>query len=46
MADLERRNMKLGFLLIDLNDPAKITVQKRNVLGPMIPAGSKKKYRT
>ena len=46
MADLERRNMKLGFLLIDLNDPAKITVQKKNVLGPIIPAGSKKKYRT
>jgi hypothetical protein len=29
MADLERRNMKLGFLLIDLNDPAKIAVQKK-----------------
>ena len=46
MADLERRNMKLGFLLIDLNDPAKITVQKKNVLGPMMPSGSKKGYRT
>ncbi len=46
MADLEKRNMKLGFLLIDLNDPAKITVQKKNVLGPIIPAGPKKKYRT
>jgi len=46
MADLERRNMKLGFLLIDLNDPAKITVQKKNVLGPIMPSGSKKGYRT
>ena len=46
MADLERRNMKLGFLLIDLNDPAKITVQKKNVLGPVMPSGLKKGYRT
>lgn len=46
MADLERRNMKLGFLLIDLNDPAKITVQQRNVLGPAIPIGPKKGLRT
>ncbi len=46
MADLERRNMKLGFLLIDLNDPAKIAVQKKNVLSPTMPIGSKKGYRT
>jgi cell division protein FtsQ len=46
MADLERKNMILGFLLIDLNDPAKITVQKKNVLGPIMPTGSKKGYRT
>jgi cell division protein FtsQ len=46
MADLERRNMKLGFLLIDLNDPAKITVQKKDVLGPIVPTGLKKGYRT
>ena len=46
MADLERRNMKLGFLLIDLNDPAKIAVQKKNVLSPAIPIGSKKGLRT
>jgi hypothetical protein len=46
MADLERRNMKLGFLLIDLKDPAKITVQRKNVSGPVIPAGPKKGYRT
>jgi cell division protein FtsQ len=46
MADLERRNMKLGFLLIDLNDPAKIAVQKKNVLSPAITIGSKKGLRT
>ena len=46
MADLERRNMKLGFLLIDLNDPAKIAVQKKDMLSPTIPIGSKKGYRT
>jgi cell division protein FtsQ len=46
MADLERRNMKLGFLLIDLNDPAKIAVQRKNVLSPAIPIGSKKGLRT
>jgi len=46
MADLERRNLKLGFLLIDLNDPAKITVQKKEVFGPKMPIGSKKGYRT
>ena len=44
MADLERRNMKLGFLLIDLNDPAKITVQRKNVSGPVIRVGLKKGY--
>jgi len=42
MADLERRNMKLGFLLIDLNDPAKIAVQKKNVLSHAIPIAPKK----
>jgi cell division protein FtsQ len=46
MADLERRNMKLGFLLIDLNDPAKISVQKRNVLSPAISIVPKKGLRT
>ncbi|MGZ6248501.1 MAG: cell division protein FtsQ/DivIB [Syntrophales bacterium] len=46
MADLERRNMKLGFLLIDLNDPAKIAVQKKNVLSPVVPLVPKKGLRT
>lgn len=46
MADLERRNLKLGFLLIDLNDPVKVTVQKKEVFGPKMPIGSKKGLRT
>jgi cell division protein FtsQ len=46
MADLDRKNLKPGFLLIDLSDPTKITVQRRNVLGPTTPAGLKKGLRT
>ncbi|MDA8124546.1 MAG: FtsQ-type POTRA domain-containing protein [Deltaproteobacteria bacterium] len=34
MADLDRKNLKTGFLLIDLSDPAKINVQQRSVLTP------------
>jgi cell division protein FtsQ len=45
MADLDRRNLKPGFLLIDLSDPTKITVQRKNVLAPTAPAGSKKEFR-
>jgi cell division protein FtsQ len=45
MADLDRKNMKTGFLLIDLNDPTKINVQQRNVLDPVRPVGAGKKYR-
>jgi len=37
MADLARRNLDQGFLLIDLHDPGKITLQKRNVPGLSIP---------
>jgi cell division protein FtsQ len=40
IADLDRKNMKAGFLLIDLSDPAKINVQQRNILGPTGPAGA------
>jgi cell division protein FtsQ len=39
MADLERKNLKVGFLLIDLSDPTKINVQQRNILGPASPKG-------
>lgn len=46
IADLERKNLKLGFLLIDLNDPTKITVQKKNVFGPTMPALPRKGLRT
>ena len=46
MADLDRRNLKLGFLLIDLSDPTKVTVQRKNILGPAAPAGLNKEVRT
>jgi cell division protein FtsQ len=48
MADLDRKNLKTGFLLIDLNDPAKINVQRRGILepvGPKRPAGAGKGFR-
>ncbi|MBE0558765.1 MAG: FtsQ-type POTRA domain-containing protein [Proteobacteria bacterium] len=38
MADLDRKNMTAGFLLIDLSDPAKVNVQQRNLLAPSGPA--------
>jgi len=34
MADLDRKNLRTGFLLIDLSDPAKVNVQRRNILSP------------
>ena len=40
MADLDRKNLKVGFLLIDLSDPAKVNVQQRNLLAPAGPAGT------
>lgn len=45
MADLDRKNLKEGFLLIDLSDPAKINVQQRNILGPEGPVGAGRGYR-
>jgi cell division protein FtsQ len=39
IADLDRKNLKVGFLLIDLSDPAKINVQQRNITGPAGPKG-------
>jgi cell division protein FtsQ len=39
MADLDRKNLKLGFLLIDLSNPSKINVQQRSVIGPSGSAG-------
>jgi cell division protein FtsQ len=40
IADLDRKNLKVGFLLIDLSDPAKVNVQQRNLLTPAGPAGA------
>lgn len=40
MADLDRKNRKVGFLHIDLSDPAKINVQQRNLLAPAGPPGA------
>jgi len=42
MEDLDKKNLKSAFLLIDLNDPAKINVQKRNIMEPAGPAGKGK----
>jgi cell division protein FtsQ len=48
MEDLDRKNLKTGFLLIDLSNPAKINVQRRNVMAPEgagKPAGAGKRFR-
>lgn len=48
MADLDRKNLRTGFLLIDLSNPAKISVQRRNIpepAGPRKPAGAGKGFR-
>jgi cell division protein FtsQ len=44
--DLEKRNIDLKYVLIDLTDPAKITVQKRNILAPATPVRPAKGYKT
>lgn len=46
LADLEKRNVNLKYVLIDLTDPTKITVQKRHILAPATPGGTAKGYRT
>lgn len=45
MADLERKNLKVGFLIIDLSDPTKVNVQQRHILEPARPAGAGRGYR-
>ena len=48
MADLDEKNMRTGFMLIDLSNPAKISVQRRNILEPARPgrpAGAGKGFR-
>jgi cell division protein FtsQ len=37
MADLDRKNLKRGYLMIDLSNPEKINVQKRNIPEPAEP---------
>ena len=44
--DLEKRNVNLKYVMIDLTDPTKITVQKRQILTPATPGGPAKGYRT
>jgi len=46
MADLDRRNIKSDFLLINVSDPTKITVQRKNILSPAAPAASTQEVRT
>ena len=46
MADLEKRNIPLKYLLIDLADPTKITIQKKDILTPAAPGRPAKGYRT
>ncbi|MDI6777067.1 MAG: FtsQ-type POTRA domain-containing protein [Syntrophales bacterium] len=46
MADLTRKNLRGGFLRIDLSDPVKITVQRRNIAGSIKPVRAEKQYRT
>jgi len=46
MTDLTKRNVGGGFLHIDLSDPLKTTVQKRNIAGPTEPTRAEKQYMT
>jgi cell division protein FtsQ len=45
MADLERRTGRPRYAGVDLNDPAKVTVQKKDILGPAGSADPGKEYR-
>jgi cell division protein FtsQ len=48
MADMDQKNLRTGFMLIDLSDPTKISVQRRNILEtarPKKPAGVGKGFR-
>lgn len=45
IADLDRRHIKGGFLLVDLNNPAQVTVQMRNVVSPLDIVSSKGRYK-
>lgn len=45
MADLERRTGRPRYAGVDLDDPSKVTVQKKEILGPAGNADSRKEYR-
>jgi cell division protein FtsQ len=45
IADLDHKNMKTGYLLIDMSDPAKINVQQRNIAGPARPSSAGRGHR-
>ena len=46
MVDLERRYQKTEHLYIDLSDPVKITVQRRDILPPAATSGARKEFKT
>jgi cell division protein FtsQ len=46
LTDLEKRNVNLKYVMIDLTDPTKITVQKRHILAPAAPGAPAKGFRT
>ncbi len=46
MVDLERRYQKKEHLYIDLSDPVKITVQRRDILPPAVTSGTRKEFKT
>jgi cell division protein FtsQ len=46
MVDLEHRYQKTEHLYIDLSDPVKITVQRRDILPPAATSGARKEIKT
>ncbi|ABC76563.1 cell division protein FtsQ/DivIB [Syntrophus aciditrophicus] len=46
LEDLERRQLKEGFLRIDLRNPLKVTVSKRNIPAPRGLSDSRQEYKT
>jgi len=46
LEDLERRQLKEGFLNIDLRNPLKVNVSRRNVPAPKGPLNPQQEYKT
>ena len=46
LADLERRNLNLRFVHVDPGDPTKVTIQRRNIAGPVTPSGAARGTKT